>query len=376
MNFTNDTFEIDLYLTKNEWFDQIGSTLTKEIMCLFITTPVSVLGFIFNIVAYAILSKKIFDKIDFYSYMRMYTLNSIVVNFLSAFLFTANSNHFFDFSYASPIPSYYLSYVYIPMINLCMFFTILIEIVISIERINSLNRFSHFLLKFKEITKHKPRNVGVCILVGCAVINVQYFFNEEPTHADLSLNSTTILRMHYIETSYFSLSLFGTILNFCTYFIRDVVLLIIQCILAIISIYLIKKYFKKKKNMITNPSVSTTNRETVYSEVSSLSASRISNRVQSNVLLIYENIAKADRNMTIMIVIMGLLSVLEHCLFITFVVLLNFFRSDTAYLLVMFGDLFISFKHFLNFFLLYLFNRLFRKELKKTLRISNGSVDF
>jgi hypothetical protein len=242
-----------------------------------------------------------------------------------------------------------------------MFFAILIEIIISIERI------SQFLPKFKSVTKHNPRNIGITILICCVIINVQYFFNEEPTFVDLNLNPTTTFRMYFIETTRFSMSLVGTILNFCTYFIRDVFLLIMQCILAIISINLIKKYFKTKKNMIINPLVS--NRETSYTEISALSSSRISNRVQSNVLLIYENIAKADRNLTIMIIIMSLLSVLEHFLFITFVILLNFFRSDTAYLLVMFGDLFISFKHFLNFFLLVSFNRLFKKEFKKTFGI-------
>ena len=166
---------------------------------------------------------------------------------VSIFLFTANINYYFDFSYASPIPSYFLSYVYIPVINICMLFAILIEIVINIERI------SNFKLRFRSITRQKPKNIGIIFLLVCPIINVQYFFNQEPKFIDLKLNST-VNRINYIESTEYILSLSGIILNFCTYFIRDVILLLMQCLLAIISVYLMKNYFKSKKNILLTES--------------------------------------------------------------------------------------------------------------------------
>ena len=193
-NISNNSNHSSLYLTKHQWFQLYGLTLERDILCLFINLPISFIGFILNIISYSILCKKAFEKIIIYSYMRMYTLNSIIINLVSIFLFTANINYYFDFSYASPIPSYFLSYVYIPVINICMLFAILIEIVINIERI------SNFKLRFRSITRQKPKNIGIIFLLVCPIINVQYFFNQEPKFIDLKLNST-VNRINYIEST-------------------------------------------------------------------------------------------------------------------------------------------------------------------------------
>ena len=187
-NISNNSNHSSLYLTKHQWFQLYGLTLERDILCLFINLPISFIGFILNIISYSILCKKAFEKIIIYSYMRMYTLNSIIINLVSIFLFTANINYYFDFSYASPIPSYFLSYVYIPVINICMLFAILIEIVITIERI------SNFKLSFRSITRQEPKNIGIIFLLASLIINVQYFFDQEPSFIDLKLKSTEILK--------------------------------------------------------------------------------------------------------------------------------------------------------------------------------------
>ena len=186
-NISNNSNQSSIYLTKYQWFQVFGLTFERDIMCLFINLPISFIGFVLNIISYAILSKKAFEKVVIYSYMRMYTLNSIIINLVSIFLFTANSNYYFDFSYASPIPSY-LSYVYIPVINICMPCAILIEIVITIERI------SNFKLSFRSITRQEPKNIGIIFLLASLIINVQYFFDQEPSFIDLKLKSTEILK--------------------------------------------------------------------------------------------------------------------------------------------------------------------------------------
>lgn len=361
MNSTNGS----IYLTKNQWFEAFGSTLARDIMCLFIITPISLMGFILNVLSYIVLCKKKFKNILVYSFMRMYTINSLILNLLMFFLFIANSYRFFDFSYASSLPAYYLSYVFIPFTNICMYFAISIEIVISIERI------SQFIPSTRQniIAKHKPRNIGIILLIGCLIINAQYFFNEQPVQLDLKLNSTSTFRFHFAELTSFSFGLFGTILNFFTYFLRDVLLLILQCILAIISIILIKRYFKNKKKMITNLPELYQNQTNTCSEATSTTTIQNMNKIQTNDSSASANknkkITRADKNLTIMVLIITFLSIIEHLFFIVLVVALSFFMGTTAFLIVMSSDLFISFKHFLNFFLLYFFNKLFKIEMRK-----------
>ena len=311
-NISNNSNQSSIYFTKYQWFELFGLVFERDIMCLFINLPISFIGFILNILSYAILSKKAFEKVVIYSYMRMYTLNSIIINLVSIFLFTANSNYYFEFSYASAIPSYFLSYAYIPIINICMFFAILIEIVITIERISNLK------LRFRSITRQKPKHFGIIFLLASLVINVQYFFNQEPTFVDLKLNSTAIFRINYIQSTAFSLSLTGIILNFCTYFIRDVILLVLQCFLSIYSMYLIKNYFKNKRNIFVTQQDSNHNKDPTANQISNIQSSSNPDNLPktSNSESIHKNITKADHNLTIMIVIMTFLSILEHFLLI------------------------------------------------------------
>ena len=203
------------------------------------------------------------------------------------------------------------------------------------------------------------------IIIGSIVINSQYFFTDSPGYIDLSLNSTTSFRLHFPDFTPFTMSLTGTVLNVSTYFFRDVVLLVVQCILAIISISLLKKYFNNKKNVL-NRLPPPQNSEIVYSHNSNNLIINITNIFQSNNSSIRNNINKNDHKLTVMIVIMSLLSVIEHFLFLAFVVMFTYFVNENAFLVKALGQLYIPFKHFLNFFLLFLFNNLFRKETKKS----------
>jgi hypothetical protein len=231
-----------------------------------------------------------------------------------------------------------------------MYFAILMEIIISIERI------SQFTLRFRNIiAKFKPIIIAIVIIIICVIINLQYFFTEQPSYANLKLNSTASFGIYFPEITSFSLSLTGIILNFGSYIFRDVILLIIQCILAIISIYFIKKYFKNKKNILTHPTV-TQNSEIAHSHTSNNITIKVIN-AQQNIPTLNKNINKNDHKLTLMVIIMSLMSVVEHILFLAFVIFLTYFVNDTAFLIASLAELYMSFKHF--------FNNLFKKEFKK-----------
>ena len=353
---SNSSNQSEIYLTKTEWFELFGSFLAVDIIFLFITTPMSFIGFILNIVSFVILSKKTFKKSVIYSYMRIYNFNSIFISLISFFLFTTHCYTYFQFTYSNPISSYYLSFVYVPLVNFCMSFAILMEIIISIERISQISlRFRHI------VTYYKTRTISIATIIVCILINVQYFFIEQPDYADLNLNSTTTFQIYFVRTTPFGMSLAGTILSFSTYFFRDVVLLLVQCILATISIYFLKKYFKNKKNIL-NRLPAPQNSETNHSHNN--------NTFQSNSSTINKKISKNDHKLTLMIVIMSLLSVIEHFLFLAYVIMLTYFLGDTAFLITTLAEFYMSFKHFLNFFLLFFFNNLFKKEIKKLFGLS------
>ena len=240
-----------------------------------------------------------------------------------------------------------------------MLFVILIEIVITIERI------SNFKLRFRSITRQKPKNVGAIFLLASLIINVQYFFNQEPAFIDLKLDATKMFRINYIQSTGYILSLTGIIINFCKYFLRDAILLVIQCFLTILLIHFLKNYFKNKRNIVQPDSKLNTNLTNYQNNTVQTASNIITLPIYNKSPSVNKKINSADQNLTIMIVIMTFLSILEHFLLIFLAVSFTYFRNEITFLIVVAGD--FSFKHFLNFFLLYLFNKIFKTEFKKSL---------
>lgn len=70
-NISNNSNQSSFYFSKYQWFELFGLTIERDILCLYINLPISCIGFILNILSYAIFCKKAFKKVVIYSYMRM-----------------------------------------------------------------------------------------------------------------------------------------------------------------------------------------------------------------------------------------------------------------------------------------------------------------
>ena len=83
---------------------------------------------------FGIESHKTFQNSLFFSYSRVYTLNSLLVYVLLAMFFWPRTLRTFDFSntYAA---FFYKSFIYVPLINATVLFGSLMDILISLERL-------------------------------------------------------------------------------------------------------------------------------------------------------------------------------------------------------------------------------------------------
>ena len=54
-NISNNSNQSSFYLTKYKWFELFGLVFEREIMCLFINLTIRFIGFVLNILSYAIL---------------------------------------------------------------------------------------------------------------------------------------------------------------------------------------------------------------------------------------------------------------------------------------------------------------------------------
>jgi hypothetical protein len=170
---------------------------------------------------------------------------------------------------------------------------------------------------------------------------------------DVYLNSTQVLRLYNWESTSFSRSLLAQALNYANYVLRDIVLLIVEIVLNVMSILFLKKHLAKKQNVLE------TRRHSKPAEISeSVSKAHASNT----------NVNKAEQNATKMVVFICTLSALEHLFFITMAVYFNYIRDDAVYVVAALCNLWIIIKHFSNFYLLYFYNKIFNKEVNKLFR--------
>ena len=342
MNTSNSTV---VYVNKDQYLRSIGSTWIRDSIVLFGITPICFFGVLFNLTTFKVLSTKKFYKLNLYTYLRVYSLNSALDNFLCLFFFVSNCQRYFEFCYSGPFPSYYLSYVYVPLRNSFLFMASLLDICISVER------NSQFLPILKPILKFNPRYVCLTLISITAAVNLQYYFLNTPTAIDLKLNSTTNLRYYFSKPSDFSKSLPGTILNNSTYIFRDVVLLAFQTILNIIMLIYFKRHLNAKQKIVLG-------HEKVKHEDHDTKVNEVQSKIE-------QKLSKSDRNLTLPVVVITLFTSVEHIFQNVSIVYLTFFRGETSYLFICIATLIICFKNFSNLIIFSTFNKVFRVELKK-----------
>ena len=311
------------------WLHYYGSTWTTDSLYVFALTPMSLLSFIMNILAFIVLSKSSFGSAIIFRYLRLYVLNSSIISILLATTFLFSSYRIFSFtnSYQS---LFYGSYVHSPFLSISYTFGGLLEIFITIERALTFmpNR------GLKKIINHKF--FGLVLLFISIFINIPVFFVNYPGVDDVILDNGLTHRFYYWGVTEFAVSPAGVGITYALYTIRDLISLVVKIGLNILTVHLIRKYFN-----------------------------RISSDLQDQVENFGEKtyITEVDRNLTYTGVIMCVLSSLENVFVIVSYVLISY---QISYLMFFISYFTLAIKHFTNLFVLYSFNNFFKDEFRKT----------
>ena len=333
------------YLTEAEWYELYGSTWLIDSICFFVLFPLSTIGIFLNLINYLVLSNKKFKVNPIFLYLKYYSFNSSIINFVCALLVIKTCKTYFYIFNNTIITQVIICYFYIPFVNMFVFLSATLDIAITLERNSQ-------FFKSKNISISKSIHIVLVLLFVSILINVQYFFIAYPTSVYLNVNATAKIRIYTFSTTEFSSSFTGIILNSMGLIFRDVILLIVQLALSIKTIFLLRRHFTSKQNSMFpfNGNYKLVNTTALVHS--------IGNRI-----------SKANKNFSVMVTIMGLLTCFEHIslligyAYITFV--------EYSFLVFLFSALIISFKHFSNFILFYKFNHLFRTELKTLFKIQS-----
>lgn len=300
---------------------------------------ISSLGCVFNLLCFLIFNTKKFSKKKLYFFLKVYALNSLLINSLQFFTFLASIlrlTHLTNtFEYIV-----FKSYVYSPIVTTCYFFSGVLDSYILMERC------SHFFSKLKVLFQPSPKLACLALFCSCLLINSPYFFIK--ITASSEFNSTFVVH-HSVESS-FGTSTFGRVLTFGVYFVRDIVTLV-----SVVGL-----------NILLYVSVRThTNTRNERFNFSKRDCSVSKNRTTSETS--FQRNSREHR-LTFIIIIICSISVVEHLFQIISNVYSNYVSDMISDYLNKVSDVTLAFKQSSNFLIFGFFDRNFDRALTNFFR--------
>ena len=212
------------------------------------------------------------------------------------------------------------------------FYSNLLDIFIIIERTEK-----YLPSRYRYFKKFEFNKICFGSFVFSLVLNSPTFINWYTAVDRVELGRNTTFEIFYWGATEFSASIYGKVITFTVYFIRDLLFLGIKIGFNIFSVSLIRKY---------------------------LAAKRI--KPESGIKAIKSYITKTDRYLTKMVIVATVLSIIENIFFAFANAYYLFEISVTSGYLILFSYVTMSLKHGSNFLIFYLFNNSFKLEFKKS----------
>ena len=226
-----------------ESFEQVlevfGSTWFWDSFWLFFTTPISIFGFLTNLLSLYVFLQSEFQKLTVYNYLRVIVTNSAILCFFTIFDFVFYSRRYFTF-----VNTYwanaYNCFIHEPITNTAYFFGSVLDIIIMLDRLSTFSRKYRVIPEAIEWWK-----VTIGTLMICIVINGPYYFVNLPTEFSFQIATSNQAYIVYaVDQSDFSTTVVGRVLTFGIYFIRDFLTMVISIVLNILSVVCLKQYLK------------------------------------------------------------------------------------------------------------------------------------
>ena len=326
MNSSNETF-----YSLDYWLSLYGYPYITEVFATYIITPIWLLSLMLSIFSLFILRKAPFFASNFFNYMRLYVSNCLILSVISLTTIFVLTRRLFAISntYEAVFFDVYVNWL---IANSLTLFSSCIEICLVMEKILYLLPSS-----FKRIKLISFKKFFFALFLACILVNLSGMFLFETGYADIKLDpNAPLFRLWLFVPTSFSFSQAGRVFSYLGYICRDILPMILKIAINMVSIYLVGNYVKNKQRI----------------------RAAMAARVDSH-------IANFDRRQTYIAFIMNTFSLLEHMLNIAAYVL--FFISDyqLTNMFIMLALLVIAIKHSFVFFILLLFNNLFRNEVRK-----------
>ena len=357
-SFVKVDFDEKFYLT-------IGSTWVFDSFYLFLISPFGFVNVLLNILTFYILCKiKPNQKNKYlFFYLKIYVFNIALTSIFGILMFYTYSPRYFSFSldYFARILR---CYIYTSLLTSMYFFSNILDIFITFERLSLL-----ILSRKNPIFKISPYITILIGLLFCILINSpsflwNYILSDDEFYSKAK-DTTNLDSFSYCGRTDFIQSSLGGLLSTLMIFIRDILTLIIEIIINIVSIVYYKNFLKKKfrLNLMEMGLIIFNQTELSHSQNQNNTNTNNSNTISNNV----NRITLSDMNLFLMIIIISFLSLLSHLAtgFTTIVFIYYKKNYVFAYSVMLTNAVINTIKNSSNFFILFLFNKRFRSFYKQ-----------
>ena len=303
----------------------------------FFAFPFSIISFILNIGSLLVYLSKDFDN-RIYQYFRIYCINSAILSIFDAF-FYFSTRKYGDIQNNLIVLSI-LNYGYYFVQSLLSCFIGYLDCLILFERVSQITN------KFRSLKKISVNLICLLVFMVCCIICTPTFFYYQIRSGYALINSTYIFQFNGLMQTNFYLGTTGNIISYIHYFFKDFTIFTIEIVLNTISVIFLKKHMMKKKQLMNIKNSSSIGNELVPN--------------LNNKGLIKIN---ADTRLTILATIMCSFSLLQHFGTLSFGIYSRIDLNNFSKNLLFYYVFIYTLKNFLNFFLFYFFNKIFRQKL-------------
>jgi hypothetical protein len=319
---------------------KLGSTWILDSIYLFLIVPLSIIGFLLNIISFILINKIVKNKSNqiLFEYMRICSLNGVLACFIGffGFLYAPRYNgiklDLFSRFFRCIIVNFVLPTIY--------FFENILNIIILHDRL------SIFIKRIVLFKKRSPWIESVIVLIFCTIINSPILFRLN-LYSNEELFESNILYDKNLSLCKLSLIPRNSPIIPAMVIIRDIGSLIIELILSIFSLIYFKKFINTKK--------------------------KIKSQVQPSMVFVNDNENeqenKTNHNLTLFTLILSAMSIICHFAVFMATVLSTFSSKYKTYRWIMIANLFVLIKYTSNFFILYFFNKTFKSYLFQYLKV-------
>jgi hypothetical protein len=326
-----------------------GSTWTLDCINLYLYFFTGLIGFIINAFSFLILQDFEFN-LPLYQYFRIYTIINSIMCLSTALSFISCTYRILPWTNSEITLTLGVNYM-IQLDNVLYFYGSLIDLLILFDRISS------FKPNLKLPIKLSPYKMSFVCFIGVLLISCPLFFVNQIDSRTFKLNQTVNFTVWNFHNSDFAKSPLGTGLTYFVYAIRDVLVMILQIVLNLISIGLFKKYVMKKMTMAT--------RVPVIDDQISYSVSIVKHSTSRRLNFIH----RADQKLTQMCILICVLSIFEHVLVLA-TTIYPYTNSDFLMLVILLNVSFFfwQLKRIVDFFMFFAFNKIFKRVCLRYLR--------